>query len=100
MFNHLSNKQFILPAILMAGMYVNIATGPGMAKSQVGDLIKQVEDGTDKFRDYLEKRGETAKRLAWCKQRPDVTRANRNGRAKEQRQNEERCVGGFAGRTE
>ncbi len=64
MLKQLTSKQFILPAILMAGISVNMALGQGMAKSQVGNLIKQVEDGTDKFRDYLEKRGETAKELA------------------------------------
>jgi len=61
MLKQLTSKQFILPAILMAGISVNMALGQGMAKSQVGNLIKQVEDGTDKFRDYLEKRGDTAK---------------------------------------
>ena len=29
-------------------------------KAVVGDHIKKVEDGVDQFRDYLEKRGETA----------------------------------------
>ena len=57
----MTSRQFILPAILIAGISVNVALGQGMAKAQVGNLIKQVEDGTDKFRDYLEKRGETAK---------------------------------------
>jgi TATA-binding protein-associated factor Taf7 len=61
MLKQLTRKQFILPAILMAGFAANLAMAQGMAKSQVGNLIKQVEDGTDKFRDYLEKKGETAK---------------------------------------
>jgi hypothetical protein len=45
----------------MAGISANMALGQAMAKSQVGNLVKQVEDGVDKFRDYLDKRGETAK---------------------------------------
>jgi hypothetical protein len=98
MFKHVTSKQFILSAILMAGISANIATGQGMAKSQVGNLIKQVEDGTDKFRDYLEKRGDTAKDSPAAKN--GQTPRGRNGRSKEQRQNEERCVGGFAGRIE
>jgi len=57
----MTSRHIILPAILIAGISVNVALGQGMAKAQVGNLIKQVEDGTDKFRDYLEKRGETAK---------------------------------------
>jgi len=61
MLKHMTRKQIILPAILLAGISANIALGQGMAKAQVGNLIKQVEDGTDKFRDYLEKRGETAR---------------------------------------
>jgi TATA-binding protein-associated factor Taf7 len=61
MLKQMTRKQFILPAILMAGFAANLAMAQGMAKSQVGNLIKQVEDGTDKFRDYLEKKGETAK---------------------------------------
>jgi hypothetical protein len=61
MLKQMTSRQFILPAILIAGISVNVALGQGMAKAQVGNLIKQVEDGTDKFRDYLEKRGETAK---------------------------------------
>jgi uncharacterized sporulation protein YeaH/YhbH (DUF444 family) len=57
-------KQFILPAILLAVASASIAVGQGMAKSQVASLISRVEDGTDKFRDYLEKRGEGAKDTA------------------------------------
>jgi hypothetical protein len=47
MLKQLTRKQFILPAILMAGFAANLAMAQGMAKSQVGNLIKQVEDGTD-----------------------------------------------------
>jgi len=61
MLKQMTSRQFILPAILIAGISVSVALGQGMAKAQVGNLIKQVEDGTDKFRDYLEKRGETAR---------------------------------------
>lgn len=61
MFKRMTNKQLVLSAILVAGFSANVALSQGMAKAQVGNLIKNVEDGVDKFRDYLEKRGETAK---------------------------------------
>ncbi len=32
-----------------------------MAKAQVGNLIRKVEDGVDEFRNYLERRGESAR---------------------------------------
>jgi len=61
MSKRITSKQVVLSAIFLAGLSANICLGQAMAKSQVGNLIKNVEDGVDKFRDYLEKRGETAK---------------------------------------
>jgi len=60
----IKNKQVILFVILLSAVSANLALAQGMAKAQVGNLIKQVEDGVDKFRDYLDKRGETAKSTA------------------------------------
>ena len=61
MLRKVTGKQFILSAVLIAGISASMAMAQGLAKAQVGNLIKQVEDGTDKFRDYLEKRGDNAK---------------------------------------
>src|SRR5882672_3638095 len=61
MFKRITIKHVVLPAILLAGVSGSLALGQAMAKSQVGNLVKNVEDGVDKFRDYLDKRGETAK---------------------------------------
>ena len=61
MWNKMTSRQWVLTGILLTGISANLAMAQGLAKAQVGNLIKQVEDGTDKFRDYLEKRGDTAK---------------------------------------
>ncbi|HET9942111.1 MAG TPA: hypothetical protein VFR05_02150, partial [Terriglobia bacterium] len=55
--------------ILLAAAFVTLAAtivvhAQGFTKAVVGDHIKKVEDGVDEFRDYLEKRGETAKNNA------------------------------------
>ena len=64
MLKRVAIKQFVLPAILLAGVAANVALSQAMPKAQVGNLIKKVEDGVDQFRDYLDKRGETAKETA------------------------------------
>ena len=64
MSKRITSKRIVLIGVLMAAFSASVALGQGMAKAQVGNLIKQVEDGTDKFRDYLEKRGDTAKDTA------------------------------------
>ena len=61
MLNKMTRKSLVLSGILLAGICANVVMAQGLAKAQVGNLIKQVEDGTDKFRDYLEKRGDNAK---------------------------------------
>jgi len=57
-------KRVILPVILFATAFTSNALGQVMPKSQVGSLISKVEDGVDKFRDYLNKRGDDAKDTA------------------------------------
>jgi len=61
MLKRMTTRHIVLSAILLAGLSTNLALGQAMPKAQVGNLIKNVEDGVDKFRDYLDKRGETAK---------------------------------------
>jgi hypothetical protein len=62
MFRSTSN---LLAAVLCIGLAqigpaASTATAQPMAKAQVADLIKKVENGVDDFRNYLEKRGENA----------------------------------------
>jgi hypothetical protein len=64
MLTRITIKHVVLPAILLAGISANLALGQAMPKAQVGNLIKKVEDGVDQFRDYLDKKGETAKNSA------------------------------------
>jgi hypothetical protein len=64
MLKRITNKRVVLSAILLAGLSANLALGQAMPKAQVGNLIKKVEDGVDDFRDYLKKRGDTAKDTA------------------------------------
>jgi hypothetical protein len=55
---------------------------PVIAKAQVGETIRRVEDGVDQFRDYLEKRGENAQSAASSSQAQ--TRRGRRGTATEE----------------
>jgi len=57
-------KQIILPALLLSLSIASVGLGQVMPKSQVANLISKVEDGVDKFRDYLNKRGDDAKDAA------------------------------------
>ena len=50
----------LLVGVALIGPAASKATAQPMAKAQVADLIKRVENGVDEFRDYLEKRGENA----------------------------------------
>jgi hypothetical protein len=46
--------------LALIGPAASKASAQPMAKAQVADLIKRVENGVDEFRNYLEKRGENA----------------------------------------
>ena len=61
-------KSTVLIAIVLAGLTSNMAFGQGLAKAQVGNLIAKVENDVDKFRDFAEKRGESAKDNAGTRQ--------------------------------
>jgi hypothetical protein len=58
----------VLTSIALALSLYGLADSPAaaqlMAKAQVANLIAKVENGVDQFRDYLEKRGETARNAA------------------------------------
>jgi hypothetical protein len=47
-------------ALGLIGLTGTAASAQLMAKPQVANLIKNVENGVDEFRDYLDKRGENA----------------------------------------
>ena len=57
MFPRLMTFALVLGLVGMAG---RPASAQLMAKPQVSNLIKNVENGVDEFRNYLEKRGENA----------------------------------------
>ena len=73
----------VLPLALLC-----LSAGPVMAqmmpKAQVADKIKKVENGVDEFRDYLKRRGETAKNTA-----NSTTKANRRTANQSQKANAE-----------
>ncbi len=53
-----------LVTIVLAGLTLGTASAQIMAKAQVGNLIAKVENGVDKFRDYLKRRGDSASNAA------------------------------------
>jgi len=48
-------------ALSLIGLTASPASAQPMAKAQVANLIAKVENGVDQFRDYLEKRGDSAR---------------------------------------
>ena len=48
-------------ALARIGLTERPASAQPMAKAQVANLIAKVENGVDQFRDYLEKRGDSAR---------------------------------------
>lgn len=57
---HRSTTAILCVALAFMGTAARQAAPPPMAKPQVANLIKNVENGVDDFRKYLEKRGENA----------------------------------------
>ena len=55
-------------ALAFIGAIGRPASAQLMTKPQVANLIKNVENGVDEFRDYLEKRGENARDAASAKE--------------------------------
>jgi hypothetical protein len=64
MSTHLIRKQSILAAIVLAERTLGVTYGQIMAKAQVANLIAKVENGVDQFRDYLKRRGDSARNAA------------------------------------
>jgi predicted phage gp36 major capsid-like protein len=71
-------------AALMVMAYMAVAmpaSAQRMAKAEVADKIRKVEDGVDEFRNYLERRGENARSAA--SSAPAEGRKGRRGTATE-----------------
>jgi hypothetical protein len=91
MLKQMTSKQFILPAILIAGFLQMCGSGQGMAKSQVGNLIKQVEDGTDILA-TIWKACENAKDSPAASSGQTQRGRHGNGRSKNNAKSKERCA--------
>ena len=74
-------KRSVLPAIVLAGLTVTTVSSQVMPKAQVANLIVKVENGVDEFRNYLERRGESARTAAATPQAQ--TRRGKRGQATE-----------------
>jgi len=72
--------QIIAPLATLAGLTAGIALCQVMTKPQVANLITKVENGVDKFRDYLKRRGENAQANASAASSNDQGQARRTRR--------------------
>ncbi len=72
-------KRSVLPVIVLAGLIPGTASAQVMVKGQVANLIAKVENGVDEFRDYLKRRGDSARDTASTPQ--DQTRRGKRGQA-------------------
>jgi chromosome segregation ATPase len=54
-------KIRILLAVMALVSFPTVSFAQALPKPRVADLIRKVEDGVDAFRDYLDRRGETAR---------------------------------------
>jgi len=54
-------NRSVLPTIVLVGLTLSTVSAQVMPKAQVANLIVKVENGVDEFRNYLERRGESAR---------------------------------------
>jgi len=74
-------RYVIAAALLLFPATLSVTAQAGnYSKAQVGNLIRNVEDGVDRFRDYLKQRGEQGQSRAQSAQASGITgrRAARN----------------------
>jgi predicted nuclease with TOPRIM domain len=71
-------RQILLAAAFLTLAATLVVHAQGFTKAVVGDHIKKVEDGVDEFRDYLEKRGETAKNNSQAATQTEARRGRAN----------------------
>jgi hypothetical protein len=79
MLTNIIRKRFVLPAIVLTGLTLSTAFAQVMPKAQVANLIVKVENGVDQFRDYLKRRGDSARNAAATPQAQ--TRRGKRGQA-------------------
>ena len=79
MLTDIIRKHSVLAAIVLAGLTLGTASAQMMAKAQVANLISKVENGVDQFRDYLKRRGDSARNTATTPQAQ--TRRAKRGQA-------------------
>ena len=65
---HRTSVTTVALVLAFIGAIGRPASAQLMTKPQVANLIKNVENGVDEFRDYLEKRGENARDAASAKE--------------------------------
>jgi hypothetical protein len=65
----------VLAVVALVSLSSTMSFAQALPKPRVADLIRKVEDGVDKFRDYLEKRGENAR------EKPSTTQGDRSRRS-------------------
>jgi hypothetical protein len=68
-------KIRILLAVMALVSLSTLSFAQALPKPRVADLIRKVEDGVDAFRDYLERRGETAR------EKPSTAQGTRSRRS-------------------
>ena len=61
MFMSIFRRRSALLTIALAGVTLSTVSAQVMPKAQVGNLIAKVENGVDEFRNYLERRGDSAR---------------------------------------
>ncbi len=61
MFLSIFRRRSMLLTSVLAGLIVSGVSAQVMPKAQVGNLIAKVENGVDGFRNYLERRGDSAR---------------------------------------
>jgi hypothetical protein len=68
--------KILLAAVALVSLST-VSFAQVLPKPRVADMIKKVEDGVDAFRDYLERRGETARE----KDKPSTSQGSRSRRS-------------------
>lgn len=69
-----------LVLVLLLAWSAAVCSAQPLTKAHVADLIRKVEDGVDEFRDYLERRGESARTRADSAQAQGSTTEGRRSR--------------------
>jgi uncharacterized FlaG/YvyC family protein len=60
--------------VLLLAAPLMVSSAPPLVKAQVADLIRKVENGVDEFRNYLERKGDSARERSSTAQQTTQTR--------------------------